>query len=124
MTRIVIIAALALVAPLTLLVHGKAAGTPVYGYTVVNSFPHDPQAFTQGLILRDGVLYESTGLNGQSSLRKVRLETGEVLQRITVDGRYFAEGLRRFRDEPSEDSTGRSVRCSRRARRHERSAPA
>ena len=93
MTRIVIIAALALVAPLTLLVHGKAAGTPVYGYTVVNSFPHDPQAFTQGLILRDGVLYESTGLNGQSSLRKVRLETGEVLQRITVDGRYFAEGM-------------------------------
>ena len=67
--------------------------TPVYGYTVVNSFPHDPQAFTQGLIVRDGVLYESTGLNGQSSLRKVRLETGEVLQRISVDGRYFAEGM-------------------------------
>jgi len=66
---------------------------PVYGYTVVNSFPHDPQAFTQGLIARDGVLYESTGLNGQSSLRKVRLETGEVLQRINVDGRYFAEGM-------------------------------
>jgi glutamine cyclotransferase len=65
----------------------------VYGYTVVNSFPHDPQAFTQGLIVRDGVLYESTGLNGQSSLRKVRLETGEVLQRISVDGRYFAEGM-------------------------------
>ena len=58
----------------------KAAKTPVYGYTVVNSFPHDPQAFTQGLIVRDGVLYESTGLNGRSSLRKVRLETGEVLQ--------------------------------------------
>ena len=71
----------------------KAAKTPVYGYTVVNSFPHDPQAFTQGLIVRDGVLYESTGLNGQSSLRKVRLETGEVLQRISVDGRYFAEGM-------------------------------
>lgn len=71
----------------------RAAATPVYGYTVVNSFPHDPQAFTQGLIYRDGVLYESTGLNGQSSLRKVRLETGEVLQRISIDGRYFAEGL-------------------------------
>jgi glutaminyl-peptide cyclotransferase len=71
----------------------KAAKTPVYGYTVVNSFPHDAQAFTQGLIVRDGVLYESTGLNGQSSLRKVRLETGEVLQRISVDGRYFAEGM-------------------------------
>ena len=67
--------------------------TPVYGYTVVNTYPHDPQAFTQGLIVRDGVLYESTGLNGQSSVRKVRLETGEVLQRINVDGRYFAEGM-------------------------------
>jgi glutamine cyclotransferase len=66
---------------------------PVYGYTVVNSYPHDPQAFTQGLIFRDGVLYESTGLNGQSSVRKVRLETGEVLQRYNVDARYFAEGL-------------------------------
>jgi glutamine cyclotransferase len=72
---------------------GAKAATPVYGYTVVNSYPHDPQAFTQGLIFRDGVLYESTGLNGQSSLRKVRLETGEVLQRQTVDGRYFAEGM-------------------------------
>ena len=54
----------------------------MYGYTVVNSYPHDPQAFTQGLIFRDGVLFESTGYNGKSSLRKVRLETGEVLQRI------------------------------------------
>jgi glutaminyl-peptide cyclotransferase len=70
-----------------------AAATPIYGYTVVNAFPHDPQAFTQGLIFRDGVLFESTGLNGQSSLRKVRLETGEVLQRQRVDSRYFAEGL-------------------------------
>ena len=71
----------------------KAARTSVYGYTVVNSYPHDPQAFTQGLIFRDGMLYESTGVNGQSSLRKVRLETGEVLQRINIDGRYFAEGM-------------------------------
>ena len=69
------------------------ARTPLYGYTIVNTYPHDPQAFTQGLIFRDGVLYESTGLNGQSSVRKVRLETGEVLQRISVDGRYFAEGM-------------------------------
>jgi glutaminyl-peptide cyclotransferase len=71
----------------------SAQRTPVYGYTVVNSYPHDPGAFTQGLIYRDGVLFESTGQNGQSSLRKVRLETGEVLQRYTVDARYFAEGL-------------------------------
>ena len=71
----------------------KAARTPVYGYTVVNSFPHDPDAFTQGLIVRDGVLFESTGYNGKSSLRKVKLETGEVLQRYNVDARYFAEGM-------------------------------
>ena len=65
----------------------------MYGYTVVNSFPHDPGAFTQGLIFRDGVLFESTGHNGKSSVRKVKLETGEVLQRYDVDARYFAEGL-------------------------------
>jgi glutaminyl-peptide cyclotransferase len=80
-------------AVITALAPAAAQKTPVYGYTVVNSFPHDPEAFTQGLIIRDGVLYESTGLNGRSSLRKVRLETGQVLQRQNVDGRYFAEGL-------------------------------
>ena len=69
------------------------AGTPVYGYDVVNVYPHDREAFTQGLLYRDGVLYESTGLNGRSSLRKVQLETGKVLQQISVDARYFAEGL-------------------------------
>jgi glutamine cyclotransferase len=69
------------------------AGTPVYGFEVVNVYPHDREAFTQGLLYRDSVLYESTGLNGRSSLRKVQLETGKVLQRISVDSRYFAEGL-------------------------------
>ena len=93
MTRIAAIAAIGLLSALEMLSSAQVAKTPVYGYTVVNSFPHDSQAFTQGLIYRDGVLYESTGLNGQSSLRKVRLETGEVLQRISVDGRYFAEGM-------------------------------
>ncbi len=70
-----------------------AKGVPVLGYEVVRSYPHDPQAFTQGLIYRDGVLYESTGLNGRSSLRRVRLDTGEVLQQKRVDTRYFAEGM-------------------------------
>lgn len=69
------------------------AGAPVYGYEVVNVYPHDREAFTQGLLFKDGVLYESTGLNGQSSLRKVQLETGKVLQQINVEARYFAEGL-------------------------------
>lgn len=71
---------------------GRAAA-PVYGYEVVNVYPHDRDAFTQGLLFRDGVLYESTGLNGRSSLRKVQLETGKVLQQINVEPRYFAEGL-------------------------------
>ena len=65
----------------------------IYGYRVVNTFPHDPKAYTQGLIFRDGFLYESTGLLGQSSLRKVKLETGEVLQQERVSEKYFAEGL-------------------------------
>ena len=71
---------------------GRGAA-PVYGYEVVNVYPHDREAFTQGLLFRDGVLYESTGLNGRSSLRKVQLETGKVLQQISVEQRYFAEGL-------------------------------
>lgn len=73
----------------------RAAGAraPVDGYEVVRSYPHDPQAFTQGLQYAGGVLFESTGLNGQSSLRRVRLETGEVLQIHRLEDRYFAEGI-------------------------------
>lgn len=66
------------------------------GYKVVASFPHDNAAFTQGLIYRDGFLYESTGLYGQSSLRKVELATGKLLQHRQIDQRYFAEGLTEF----------------------------
>jgi len=65
----------------------------VYTYQVVRSYPHDPGAFTQGLQFVDGVLYEGTGLNGRSSIRKVRLETGEVLQRRDVGAQYFGEGI-------------------------------
>ena len=71
----------------------QARQAPVLSYDVVNRFPHDPAAFTQGLIYRDGHLFESTGLKGQSSLRKVTLETGAVVARRVVDKRYFAEGL-------------------------------
>src|SRR5262245_59350839 len=71
-------------------VHGAAA---VSRYRVVKSYPHDPNAYTQGLIYRDGVLFESTGLNGRSTVRRVKLETGEVLQQTRVDQAYFAEGL-------------------------------
>ncbi len=62
-------------------------------YNVIHTYPHDPEAFTQGLIYLDGYLYESTGLHGHSSLRKVDLETGEVLQIIDLAPDYFAEGL-------------------------------
>src|SRR5690606_38404664 len=64
-----------------------------YDFEVVASYPHDPSAFTQGLIFRDGYLYESTGLNGRSSLRKVDLATGRVLRERSIAPQYFAEGL-------------------------------
>jgi glutamine cyclotransferase len=70
-----------------------------YGYQIVAAYPHDPEAFTQGLVYDDGVLYESTGLNGRSSLRRVNLQTGEVLQRRDIDPQYFAEGLALFKDQ-------------------------
>jgi glutaminyl-peptide cyclotransferase len=60
---------------------------------VLATYPHDPQAFTQGLLLSDGRLYESTGLYGASSLREVVPETGEVLRRLDLPPEYFAEGL-------------------------------
>jgi glutamine cyclotransferase len=68
-------------------------GTPVQGFTVVQSYPHDPGAFTQGLVFADGEFYESTGLYGESSVRRVEIATGKVLQRRAVDRQYFAEGL-------------------------------
>jgi glutaminyl-peptide cyclotransferase len=66
---------------------------PRLGYQVVNAYPHDRKAFTEGLVYTDGVLYESVGLNGQSDLRKIDLKTGKVLQRSVVPPEYFAEGL-------------------------------
>ena len=71
----------------------------VYGYQVVNEYPHDQTAFTQGLVFRDGFLYESTGLNGRSTLRKVRLETGEVLEQVMLGQQFFGEGLTDWHDE-------------------------
>lgn len=66
---------------------------PVYSYDVVNTYPHDPKAFTQGLVFEDGVLYESTGQEGESWLRKVDLATGAVLQQQDIDDQYFGEGM-------------------------------
>ncbi|OYT73271.1 MAG: glutamine cyclotransferase [Armatimonadetes bacterium CP1_7O] len=71
---------------------------PVYRYRIVNTFPHDRNAFTQGLEFHNGYLYESTGLKGQSSLRKVELRTGRVLQIHRLPQEYFAEGITLFGD--------------------------
>jgi glutaminyl-peptide cyclotransferase len=69
-----------------------------YTYEVVNSFPHDINAYTQGLVYDNGFLYESTGQYGESSLRKVKTETGEVIRNIALDRELFGEGLCLFED--------------------------
>ena len=70
-----------------------AAPAPVYGYRVVNRYPHDTSAFTEGLFFRDGQLFESTGYEGHSFIRREELETGRVLQERPLDARYFGEGI-------------------------------
>lgn len=74
------------------------AGVPEYTYEVVHSYPHDRTAFTEGLFYLDGFLYESTGIEGASSVRKVRLETGEVVQRHDLPSAYFGEGIVHWKD--------------------------
>ncbi len=76
----------------------QAGGISQYGYEVVHTYPHDPGAFTQGLFYLNGFLYEGTGLPGESSIRKVRLETGEVLQKRDVPDPYFGEGIIAWKD--------------------------
>ncbi|MBR9857476.1 MAG: glutaminyl-peptide cyclotransferase [Gammaproteobacteria bacterium] len=75
--------------------HGQESQVERLGIEVMETLPHDPAAFTQGLLLHDGYLYESTGLYGRSSLRKVDPESGEVVQRLALDPGYFGEGLER-----------------------------
>jgi glutaminyl-peptide cyclotransferase len=70
-----------------------AAGLPIYGYRIVKVYPHDAKAFTQGLQYVGGVLYEGTGQVGQSSIRKVELATGKVLQQRDVPAPHFGEGI-------------------------------
>jgi len=67
--------------------------TPTYGYRIVNRYPHDPNGFTQGLVFVDGFLFESTGLRGRSSLRKVDLATGVILQFRNLPANFFGEGV-------------------------------
>lgn len=91
--------ALALLLSLTVLLasscdtNDKPGRTAVYTYSIVNSYPHDRKAFTQGLVFSDGVLFEGTGLKGRSSLRKVDLQTGKVLKIHKLPASYFGEGI-------------------------------
>ncbi|MDX2007731.1 MAG: glutaminyl-peptide cyclotransferase [Meiothermus sp.] len=77
---------------------GLAQEPPTWGFRVVNTFPHDPNAFTQGLIFLNGFLYEGTGLNGRSSIRQVELRTGRVLRQRNLEQRYFGEGITFFQN--------------------------
>jgi glutamine cyclotransferase len=75
-----------------------AAAIPVYGYQVVHAYPHDLNAFTEGLFYAKGYLYESTGLDGHSSVRKVKLETGQVVDRANLPADIFGEGITSWND--------------------------
>jgi glutaminyl-peptide cyclotransferase len=78
----------------------RSAEVPIYTYEIVNTYPHDPKSFIQGLVFDNGIFYESAGLNaahnGHSSLRKVELATGKILKLVDVPEPYFAEGLALF----------------------------
>jgi glutaminyl-peptide cyclotransferase len=76
----------------------EAVGVPEYTYQVVHTYPHDRSAFTEGLFYYEGFLYEGTGMNGESSIRKVKLETGEVLQKRDLSEAYFGEGIIKWKD--------------------------
>lgn len=71
----------------------ETEATPVYGYKVVNTYPHDYHAFTQGLQYVDGLFYEGTGLNGQSTIRKVDVKTGKPFKVQSISDQYFGEGV-------------------------------
>jgi len=87
------LAILSLIFALPVAARTKPRATPQYTYRVVHVYPHDPQAFTQGLEYRAGFLYEGTGLRGRSTLRKVDLPTGKVLREIELDPGFFGEGI-------------------------------
>lgn len=71
---------------------------PVYTYKIINTYPHDCNAFTQGLVFENGFLYEGTGLHKRSTLRKVELETGTILQIYELPPQFFGEGITIFQD--------------------------
>src|SRR5712671_889431 len=92
-------AALAALVMMVLGQRSPSADLPLFGYQVVRVYPHDPDAFTQGLQYLDGALYEGTGLNGRSSIRRVALESGKVVRKREVADQYFGEGITVFGSE-------------------------
>ncbi len=97
---LIVTAVLLATATMFILLRNKSAfsTTQRYTYNVVNIYPHDNNAFTQGLVFENGVLYESTGLYGQSTLRQVELEKGKILQSFTLPDQFFGEGITIFGD--------------------------
>ena len=98
-TVLVLIVSLAAYVVLTRNAPNNEPTRPInYTYTIVNIYPHDTGAFTEGLVYADDFLYESTGLNGNSTLRKVEVETGRTLQLVSLDPDFFGEGITLFQD--------------------------
>lgn len=79
--------------------HARTETVPIYTYEVINAYPHDKEAFTQGLVFENGFLYEGTGQYGASSLRKVQLETGDILQTHRLPRRFFGEGITIYKNQ-------------------------
>jgi glutamine cyclotransferase len=98
-TRFLAIAAATLILACAPTTSAQRKPAPVQSYKVIATFPHDTTSFTQGLVFADGQMYESTGLQGESSLRRVDFTTGQTLQRLDVPAPYFAEGLALIGDE-------------------------
>lgn len=76
----------------------KNSNLPIYTYRIINTFNHDPTAYTQGLVAHDGYIYESTGKYGQSSIRKIELNSGKIIQKYNLADNYFGEGITIFQD--------------------------
>lgn len=81
-----------------MLAGGVRTEAPIWGFEVVNAYPHDQQAFCQGLVVADGVVYEGTGQYGESSLREVELATGRVVKQFPLHREFFGEGITLFGD--------------------------
>jgi glutamine cyclotransferase len=96
--RTLVMAAL-IIAGIVAMVSGRTyAAVPEYSAVIVKTYPHDPRAFTEGLLYQDGFLFESSGLNGQSWIRRVALDTGAVVQQHDLDAKYFGEGIVIWKD--------------------------